>query len=234
MKKIKINIYADGANEDEMCLMNRNKNISGMTTNPTLMKNSGIKNYKNFALKILKKIKKKPISFEVFADEFQEMEKQAYEINSWGKNVFVKIPITNSKGKSSKNLIKKLLAKKIKLNITAILTEKQVNNLMSLNFKSECILSVFAGRIADTGIDPKKIMRRIKKRINNKKKVKLLWASCREMYSIFEAQEVGCDIITVPNNILNKMNLLGKNLNKYSLETVKTFYNDALKAGFKI
>jgi len=234
MKKIKINIYADGANENEMYLMNRNKNISGMTTNPTLMKNSGIKDYKNFALKILKKIKKKPISFEVFADEFQEMEKQAYEINSWGKNVFVKIPITNSKGKSSKNLIKKLLAKKIKLNITAILTEKQINNLMSLDFKSECILSVFAGRIADTGIDPKKIMRRIKRRIKNKKKIKLLWASCREMYSIFEAQEVGCDIITVPNNILNKMNLLGKNLNKYSLETVKTFYNDALKAGFKI
>ena len=144
-----------------MYLMNRNKNISGMTTNPTLMKNSGIKDYKNFALKILKKIKKKPISFEVFADKFQEMEKQAYEINSWGKNVFVKIPITNSKGKSSKTLIKKLLEKKIKLNITAILTEKQINNLMSLDFKSECILSVFAGRIADTGIDPKKIMRRM-------------------------------------------------------------------------
>ena len=234
MRKFKIDIYADGANEKDMYLMNKNKLISGMTTHPSLMKKSGIKNYKKFAKKILKKIKKKPISFEVFADEFDEMEKQAYEINGWGKNIFVKIPITNSKGKSSKKLIKKLLNKKIKLNITAIMTLTQIKKLMSLNFKSECILSVFCGRIADSGVDPKITIKAAKKIIKNKKNIKLLWASCRELYSIIEAEKTGCDIITVPNDMLKKINLFGKNLKKYSLETVKDFYRDALDAGFKI
>tara|TARA_Y100001970_G_scaffold10003_1_gene11845 strand:+ start:144 stop:848 length:705 start_codon:yes stop_codon:yes gene_type:complete len=234
MRKFKIHIYADGANEKDMFLMNKNKLISGMTTNPSLMKKSGIKDYKKFAKKILKKIKRKPISFEVFADKFDEMEKQAYEINSWGKNVFVKIPITNSKGKSSKNLIKKLINKKIKLNITAIMTVSQIKHLMSLNFKSECILSIFCGRIADSGVDPKITIKNVKKLTKNKRNIKLLWASCRELYNIIEAEKIGCDIITVPNEILKKMKLFGKNLKSYSLETVKDFYKDAVSAGFKI
>ena len=234
MNKINIKIYADGANEIEMYKMNKNKNISGMTTNPTLMRKSGIKDYKKFSKKILKKITNKPISLEVFSDNFIEMEKQAHEISNWGKNVFVKIPITNSKGASSIKLIKKLSQKKIKLNVTAIMTEKQVKDLVSIDFKNECILSVFAGRIADTGIDPKPLIKRIKRRIKNKKKIKLLWASCREIYNIFEAQNVGCDIITVPNNILNKLCLVGKNLNNYSIETVKDFYTDAKEAKFSI
>ena len=182
----------------------------------------------------VEEIKKKPISFEVFADEFKEMEKQAHEINSWGKNVFVKIPITNSKGKSSKQLIKKLLSKKIKLNITAIMTVSQIKNLMSLNFKSECILSVFCGRIADSGVDPKITIKNVRKITKNKKNIKLLWASCRELYNIVEAEKTGCDIITVPNGILKKMKLFGKNLQSYSLETVRDFYRDAVSAGFKI
>ena len=234
MRKFKINIYADGANESDMYEMNRYKLISGMTTNPSLMKKSGIKNYKKFAKKVLKKINKKPISFEVFADEFKEMEKQAYEINSWGQNVFVKIPITNSKGKSSKKLIEKLINKNIKLNITAIMTTSQVKNLMSLNFKTKCILSIFCGRIADTGIDPKITIKSVKKLIKGKKNIKILWASCRELYNIIEAEKTGCDIVTVPNSILKKMNLFGKSLHSYSLETVKDFYKDALGAGFKI
>ena len=227
-------IFCDIADIKNIRKFNKKKLVKGFTTNPSLMRKAGAKDYKDYAKKILNICKTKPVSLEVFADTNDEMLEQALKINSWGKNVFVKIPITNSKGKSSKNLIKKLINKKIKLNITAIMTVSQIKHLMSLNFKSECILSIFCGRIADSGVDPKITIKNVKKLTKNKRNIKLLWASCRELYSIIEAEKTGCDIITVPNDILKKINLFGKNLKSYSLETVKDFYKDAVSAGFKI
>ena len=227
-------IFCDIADIKNIRKFNKKKLVKGFTTNPSLMRKAGAKDYKDYAKKILNICKTKPVSLEVFADTNDEMLEQALKINSWGKNVFVKIPITNSKGKSSKNLIKKLINKKIKLNITAIMTVSQIKHLMSLNFKSECILSIFCGRIADSGVDPKITIKNVKKLTKNKRNIKLLWASCRELYNIIEAEKTGCDIITVPNEILKKMKLFGKNLKSYSLETVKDFYKDAVSAGFKI
>jgi len=234
-KNLKIKIFADGANIEEMIRLNSFNYTKGFTTNPSLMKQSGIKNYKKFALKILSKIKSKPISFEVFSDDINEMFNQAIKIADWGNNIFVKIPITNTKGESCLNIIKKLSHQGIKLNITAIMTEDQIKNtckVLSPNVNS--IISVFAGRIADTGIDPMKIISKSKKYIKNKEKHEILWASTREIFNIFQAIECGCRIITIPHELLNKTNLIGKNLNKYSIETVKQFYNDAKKSGFNI
>ena len=227
-------IFCDIADINLIKKFDKKNIVKGFTTNPSLMRKAGAKDYKDYAKKILNICKTKPVSLEVFADNNDEMLEQALKINSWGKNVFVKIPITNSKGKSSKNLIKKLINKKIKLNITAIMTVSQIKHLMSLNFKSECILSIFCGRIADSGVDPKITIKNVKKLTKNKRNIKLLWASCRELYNIIEAEKTGCDIITVPNEILKKMKLFGKNLKSYSLETVKDFYKDAVSAGFKI
>jgi transaldolase len=235
MKKIKIKIFADGADFSGIVNYNKKKFIKGLTTNPSLMKKSGVKDYAAFAKKILKIVNKKPISFEVFSDEFEEMYNQAKKISSWGNNVYVKIPVTNTKGQGSYNLIKKLSNEKIKLNITAIFTEDQVAKVInSLSPKVKSIISIFAGRIADTGENPELL---IKKTINLAKKNKnceVLWASTRELYNIISAESIGCHIITVPNNILDKQNLFGYNLKKYSLETVKEFYEDAKKAGFVI
>ncbi len=231
---MKIEIYADGANEKDILFYNKQKSIKGLTTNPSLMKKSGIKNYKNFAKKILKKVKK-PISFEVFSDNFDEMYEQAIKISSWGKNVFVKIPITDSKGKSSINLIKKLSQKKIKLNITAIFTLSQISKVIkAVDNKTPSIISIFAGRIADTGRDPEPFMRYAYKLSKNKKKIKILWASTREVFNIQQAIRCQSHIITVPTGILKKTKLNGYNLRKYSKDTVKEFYKDALSAGYKI
>tara|TARA_B100001057_G_C22761556_1_gene915979 strand:- start:552 stop:1247 length:696 start_codon:yes stop_codon:yes gene_type:complete len=231
---MKIDLYADGANEKEILFYNKQKRIKGLTTNPSLMKKSGVKNYQLFAKKILKKVKK-PISFEVFSDNFKDMYTQALKISSWGNNVFVKIPITNSKGKSSISLIKKLSNKKIKLNITAIFTLDQISEVIkALDTQTSSIVSIFAGRIADTGRDPEPFMKHAYKLSKNKKKIKILWASTREVFNIQQAIRCKSHIITVPTNILKKTKLNGYSLKKYSKDTVKEFYKDALAAGYKI
>jgi|TARA_B110000483_G_scaffold224149_1_gene282670 transaldolase len=235
MKKIKIKIFADGANEEQMIKYNKLSYVKGLTTNPSLMKKAGIKDYTIFAKKILKKIKKKPISFEVFSDNLNEMYIQAKTISSWGSNVYVKIPITNTKNKSCNSIIKKLSDENIKLNITALFTLNQIKSLKKvLNPKSDNIISIFAGRIADTGRNPSSIIKKSIKLFSKFKKTEILWASTREFFNIIEADNLGCHIITVPPDILKKTKLIDYNLDKYSLETIKDFYNDAQKAGYKI
>jgi transaldolase len=235
IKKIKISIFADGANLSDIIKLNSNCLIKGFTTNPTLMKKNNIKNYKDFALKLLGKIKKKPVSFEVFADDINEMRIQAYKIAKWGKNVNVKIPITNTKGVKTSNLIGELTSNKIVCNVTAIFKVSQVRDVLKkINKKDHIILSVFAGRIADSGNDPETIMKQCKDLLRNYKNAKLLWASTREIFNIIQAERCGCHIITVPENFIKKLNIIGKDLNQYSLETVKMFYSDAKKADYSI
>ncbi len=235
MVKFKIKIFADGADFDSIKKLNSKKFISGFTTNPSLMKKAGVKDYKKFAIKVLSSIKIKPISFEVFSDDLEIMKNQAREIASWGKNVYVKIPVTNSKGKKAFRLIKELSNEGIKLNITAIFTKNQVDEVLkALNPKIKSIISIFSGRIADTGIDPDKIIKYSVDKVKNKKNIEVLWASTREIYNIFQAERLSCQIITVPHEILKKFNFIGMNLNKLSLDTVNSFLQDSKKAGFKI
>jgi len=235
IQKLKIKIFADGADFESINKLNTKNYIRGFTTNPSLMKKAGIKNYKEFALKILSKIKDKPISFEVFSDDLIEMEKQAMEIASWGKNVNVKIPVTNTKKESTTEIIERLSNQGIECNITAIFTVNQLKNIVQvLNKNTPAILSVFAGRIADTGIDPENIMAECVQASKSKPKSEILWASTRELVNIFQADKIGCQIITVPHEILSKIDSIGKNLEDYSLDTVKSFYKDAVAAGFKI
>jgi len=210
--------------------------IKGLTTNPTLMRKVGIQDYEAFARDILKEIKDKPISFEVFSDEFPEMKRQALKIRDWQKNVFVKIPITNSRGESSIPLICELAAAKVQLNITAILTLRQVRDVaQTLHPDVLAVVSVFAGRIADTGRDPAATMRASKALLEDLPKAELLWASVREVLNIIQADDCGSDIVTVPHDILNKaLKLTGMDLGDLSLDTVKMFAQDAAKAGFKL
>ena len=232
---LKIKIFADGADLESIKILNKKNYIKGFTTNPSLMKKAGIKDYKDFAIKLLSEIKDKPISFEVFSDDIAEMEKQAEEIASWGENVNVKIPITNTKKVSTTELIRKLSAKGITCNITAIFTISQVQDVVEvLDKTTPAILSIFAGRIADTGIDPEKIITDSIILAKSKPKSEILWASTRENLNIFQAEKVGCHIITVPHDLLKKISNIGKNLEEFSLETVHGFYADALSAGYKI
>jgi len=234
IKKLKIKIFADGASIKDMFLLNNKDYISGFTTNPSLMKQAKVFNYKNFAMQILKKIKTKSVSFEVTSDSFNEMEKQALEINKWSNNTFIKIPFSNSKGKKTLDLIKLLSAKGLKLNITSVFTYEQAKEVINvLNKNSEAYISVFAGRIADTGRDPIKIIRKCVFSCRKFKKVSILWASCREIYNIFQANDAGCHIITVPHSILKKFSVIGKNLEKYSIETARDFYLDSKDINFK-
>tara|TARA_B100001964_G_scaffold46368_1_gene51704 strand:+ start:2596 stop:3312 length:717 start_codon:yes stop_codon:yes gene_type:complete len=238
MKKIedlKVKIFYDGSDKKDMLDMNNKNFIKGFTTNPSLMKKAGINNYKSFAKDILGTIKEKPISFEVFSDDFYEMEKQAMEIASWSNNVYVKIPITNTRKKNSKELIKRLTKKKVKLNITALMTLEQIKSILPvLNKDVPNIISVFAGRIADTGRDPIPLMTNCLKEIKINPKSELLWASSRELLNIFQADQIGCHIITVSKDIIKKIRMVGYDLEEYSLDTVKTFYEDSVKASFKI
>ena len=238
MKKIedlKVKIFSDGADKEDMLDMASKTFIRGLTTNPTLMKKAGIKDYEAFAKDILSTIKEKPISFEVFSDDFDEMEKQAMKITSWADNVYVKIPVTNTKKESSKELIKRLVEKKIKLNITAIMTLDQVKTVLSvLDNKVPSIISVFAGRIADTGKDPISLMKECLTEMNINPKSELLWASPRELLNIIQADQIGCHIITATKDIIKKLKLANYDLEDYSLDTVKMFYKDAVDAGFKI
>lgn len=235
LNKIKIKIYADGASIKEFKRFNKQKFIKGFTTNPSLMKKNKIKNYKNFAIQVSKIVYPKPISFEVFTDNLDEMYKQALIISSWSKNIYVKIPIVNSKGKSTMKVVNRLLAENIKCNVTAIF---DINQLKPFNFisktKTNLILSVFCGRIADSGIDPNVKIKKILSQFKSNKKIEILWASTRELFSIINANNSGCHIITVPTEMLPKLKLFGKDNIKYSLETVKTFLNDAQQARFKI
>ena len=233
---LQIKIFADGANKDGMLKLYRNPLIKGLTTNPTLMRKVGIQDYEAFAREILKEIKDKPISFEVFSDEFVEMKRQALKIQDWQKNVFVKIPITNSRGESCIPLIKELAAAKVQLNITALLTLKQVRDVaQALHPDVPVVVSIFAGRIADTGRDPAPMIRACKALLEDLPKAELLWASVREVMNIMQADDCGCDIVTVPHDILNKaIKSTGLNLEELSLDTVKMFAQDAAQAGFKL
>lgn len=227
-----IKIFADTSDINEIKELNNNPLIAGFTTNPTLMRKAGVKNYENFCKEVLEIVKTKPISFEVFADDFIEMERQARIISSWGENVFVKIPIINTKKESSIDLIKKLTNDGIKLNITAIMASHQVLELLSAH--APMIVSVFAGRIADTGVDPRSIMVQCKTYALYKN-AELLWASPREVLNIYQAETTGVDIITCTPDLIKKYEQLrGKDLTDFSLDTVKMFYRDAQLAGYKL
>jgi len=236
LDNLQVKIFADGADTTGMLNLYKNPVIKGLTTNPTLMRKAGIQDYESFARDILKEVKHKPISFEVFSDEFPEMKRQALKIRDWQKNVFVKIPVTNSRGESSIPLISDLSTAGVQLNITAILTLKQVREVASaLNSDLPAVVSVFAGRIADTGKDPEAIMRASKELLGDLPKAELLWASVREVLNIFQADDCQCDIVTVPHDILSKaMKLAGMDLQALSLDTVRMFAQDAEKAGFTL
>lgn len=232
---LQVKIFADGADKAGMLEMYSKPFIKGLTTNPTLMNKAGIKDYHAFAIDILNSIRDKPISFEVFSDDFAEMERQALEISSWGDNVYVKIPVTNTKRETCYALVKKLSAKKVKLNITAIMTLVQVRDVVaSLDHAVPSYVSVFAGRIADTGRDPVPLMSTAVELLSVNPKAELIWASPREFLNIFQADTIGCHVITVTNDILKKLSLVGYDLDVYSLDTVKMFYNDAVAAGYHL
>lgn len=238
MKKVedlRVQIFADGADKVGMLEMYAKSYIKGLTTNPTLMKKVGITDYRAFCKDILTHIKDKPLSFEVFSDDFSEMERQAMEIASWGENVYVKIPITNTKRKTCYGLVEKLGAQRVKVNVTAIMTLAQVRNVVAaLNPSVPSYVSVFAGRIADTGRDPVPLMAAALEMLKVAPAAELIWASPRELLNIFQADDIGCQVITVTNDILKKLSLLGYDLDEYSLDTVKMFYSDAVSAGFKL
>ncbi len=236
LASLKIKLFADGADKAGMLQLNNNPLIKGMTTNPTLMRKVGVHDYEAFARDILKSITGKPISFEVFSDEFPEMRRQALKIKDWAKNVYVKIPITNTRSESSLSLVRELAGEGVKLNITAIFTEEQIAGVAkALNPKVPAVVSVFAGRIADVGQDPMPHMVKANKILAGLPEAELLWASVREVLNIFQAEECGCKIVTVPHDILNKaMKLVGTGLPEMSLDTVKTFAADAKAAGFAL
>jgi len=235
LSDLNIHIFADGADIKGITAIAQNPLIKGFTTNPTLMHKAGVENYEKFAHEVLEIITDRPVSFEVFADEFDEMERQALRIASWGENVNVKIPVTNTRGEPAFDLIRRLSHQGVVLNVTAIMTHDQVRHVAAAASESvSLIVSVFAGRVADTGVDPVPHMRISKGILSSLPNAKLLWASPRELLNIFQANEIGCDIITVTNDVLAKLSLIGKDLDQYSLETVSMFYSDAAAAGYTI
>ena len=235
LSDLRVKIFADGADLEAIKTMYRNPWIKGFTTNPTLMHKSGVGEYKSFALQVLEAVPDRPVSLEVFADEFDLMERQAREIASWGRNVYVKIPVTNTKGRFAGQLIGQLTKAGVKVNVTAVFTPEQIKAIVEhLADETPAIVSVFAGRIADTGVDPVPILRESLKIMQGKPGAELLWASPREVLNIIQASEVGCHIITATHDILSKLSLLGKDHDAYSLETVEMFYRDAVAAGYTI
>jgi len=238
MKKVEdlnVKIFADGADKAGIMEMYAAPYIKGFTTNPTLMRKAGVSDYSGFAKDILSAIDDRPISFEVFSDEFSEMEAQALEIASWGENVYVKIPVTNTRRETCYALAKKLSDQKVKLNITALMAIEQVRDVADvLASDVPSYISVFAGRVADTGRDPVPIMAQAVDICAANPNIELIWASPRELLNVFQADAIGCHIITATNDILVKLSLVGKDLHEFSLDTVKMFYNDAVAAGYKI
>jgi transaldolase len=232
---LKVKLFADGADKATMLDLYRNPHIQGFTTNPTLMRKAGITDYPAFARDILSEIRDRPISLEVFADEFEDMERQAREIASWGDNVYVKIPVTNTRREPALDLICRLSHAGVKLNVTALLTLRQVREVTAaLAGGAPSCVSVFAGRIADTGRDPIPLMAAAVEMVSIHPGMELIWASPRELLNIFQADSIGCHIITATADILQKLALVGKDLGDYSLDTVKMFYTDAVKSGFAI
>jgi transaldolase len=232
---LNVAIFADGADYDGMVEMYANPLIKGFTTNPTLMRKAGVTVYSGFARQVLRAIPDRPVSFEVLADEFDEMEREALEIASWGTNVYVKVPVTNTRGQSSARLVGRLSQAGVQLNVTALMTLEQIHEVLDgLDGGHSNFLSVFAGRIADTGRDPVPVMAAAVKLLSQSHHLKLIWASPRELLNIYHAEEVGCHIITVTNDILRKLSLIDKDLTEYSLETVKMFYDDARRAAFTL
>ena len=232
---LNVKLFADGADKAGMLEMYANPLISGFTTNPTLMKMAGISDYESFAKDILSHIKDKPISFEVFSDEFDVMERQALEIASWADNIYVKIPITNTKTESSVDLIAALSDQNVKINVTAMMTVAQVQSVLpALVNGPGSYVSVFAGRIADAGLDPLPVMSEVVDILKDYSNIELIWASPRELYNVVQANDIGCHIITATNNILKRLPTLGKDLNQFSLETVQMFYDDATLAGYTL
>ena len=232
---MKTKIFCDIADFKTIKFFNKKSIVDGFTTNPSLMRLSGAKNYKDYSLKILKICKKKPISFEVFADNKKEILNQAYKISRWGKNVYVKIPVLNSKGKFMGPVIKELSSKKIKLNITAVYSFEQVEKvLINLDKKTKSIISIFAGRMADKGKDPLPIFKKSILKVNKYKNIEILWASTREAYNFSQAKKLGCHIVTMPPKIINQINSFGKSAKLLTLETVQGFLADSKKSKFKI
>jgi transaldolase len=235
LAQLKIKIFADGADLDSITRLLGNPLISGFTTNPTLMRKAGISDYAGFAAQVLKVVTRHPVSFEVFADDLPGMEAQARVIASWGENVYVKIPVTNTQGVSTAPIIRSLSAAGVKLNVTAILTLEQVKDVAeALSPATPAVVSVFAGRVADTGRDPVPMMAECLRLLKDRPKAELLWASPRELLNIFQADEVGCHIITVTYDMLDKLSGVGRDLADFSLDTVKMFYRDATQAGYTI
>lgn len=235
LSELKVKIFADGADKASMLEMYRNPLIKGFTTNPTLMHKAGVSDYQAFALDILRAIPDRPISFEVFSDHFAEMGSQARKIADWGENVYVKIPVTNTQGESSAKLVHDLAREGVKLNVTALTALDQVRDVSAaLAGGSPAIVSVFAGRVADTGRDPVPIMAAAVELVRPYPNIELIWASPRELLNIFQADAIGCHIITATNDILKKLHLIGKDLHEYSLDTVKMFHDDATKAGYTL
>ena len=235
IEELTVKIFADGADKEGMLEMYAKPYIKGLTTNPTLMRKAGITDYKSFAKDILSAISDRPISFEVFSDDFAVMERQALEIASWGENVYVKIPVTNTQREPCYALAKKLAESKVKLNVTAIMTLEQVRDVVaSLDPNVPSYVSVFAGRIADTGRDPVPLMAAAVEMLKVAPAAELIWASPRELLNIFQADAIGCHVITVTNDVLAKLSLVGLDLDDYSLDTVKMFYNDAVTANFTL
>ena len=235
LSQLTVKIFADGADKAGMLDMYAKPYIKGLTTNPTLMRKAGIADYRAFARDILAAIVDKPVCFEVFADDFAEMERQALEIAAWADNVYVKIPITNTRREPSTALVKRLADRRVKLNVTAIMTLAQVREIeAALNPATPSYVSVFAGRIADTGLDPQPLMLEAVKMLEANANAQLVWASTREVLNIFQADAVGCHVITVTRDILSKLALVGYDLTEYSLDTVKMFHDDAQSAGFSL
>jgi len=236
LEDLRIKVFADGADKNGLLELNRNPLVRGMTTNPTLMRKAGIADYESFAREVLETIRDKPISFEVFADDFPEMRRQALKIRSWQDNVYVKIPITNTRGDSAMPLVRELTREGVKINVTAMLTLAQVRGVSeALNPSVPAIVSVFAGRIADTGVDPVPLMRAAMALLDELPQAELLWASVREVLNIFQADSCGCDIVTVTHDILEKaLKIAGRGLAEMSLDTVKMFAADAGAAGFRL
>ena len=236
LEDLRIKIFADGADKAALLALNRNPLIRGMTTNPTLMRKAGLTDFESFAREVLCEIREKPISFEVFADDFAEMRRQALKIRAWQDNVYVKIPVSNTRGESSRPLIEELTKEGVKLNVTAVLTLAQVSSVAeALDPRLPAIVSVFAGRIADTGVDPVPLMREARGLLDGRPQAELLWASVREVLNIFQADGCGCDIVTVTHDILEKaLKTSGRGLAEMSLDTVKMFATDAEAAGFRL
>ena len=232
---MKTKIFCDIADFKTIKIFNKKSIVDGFTTNPSLMRLAGAKNYKAYSLKILKVCKKKPISFEVFADDPKEMLKQAYKINTWGRNVYVKIPVVNSKGLFMGQVIKELSRKGIKLNITAVYTYEQTKKIYkNLNKKTKSIISIFAGRMADKGKDPLPIFKKSISLTKKNKNIEILWASTREAYNYTQAKQIKCDIITMPPKVINQIKSFGKSYNSMTIDTVKGFLLDSKKSNFKI